>query len=809
MKNNTYYIKFFLILLSFIFLANNTFAKEINIKAKEVLTFEKGNIIIGKEEVEAKINNEIEIYADKITYEKNSEELTAEGNVISKDLKNSIEIKSQKVIYKKKENKIFSVGDTYFNINKDYDGQSSDVNFLINEDIIYSKNLSNFSDNLNNLIESSSFRYSNKTEILRANNIKFIDNKNNKYFLKDGFLKVKENILLGKDVKIYLRNDTFDTPENEPKLKGNSIFSQGNKTLIKKGIFTSCKDNNNCPPWVITAKEIVHDKNKKEIKYKNALLKIYNIPVLYFPKFFHPDPTVDRKSGFLMPSFGESKNLGASVNLPYFYAISESKDMTYKPRFFSSNELLFQTEFRSVDKYSSHIIDLSLNKTNSDEKNGRNTHFFSNSDFNLNNNYFNESNLKVKFEKVSNDDYISLYSLESTSPIIKDTSTLENIIEFNGTQNNFNLDLSLESYETLGKPISDRYEFVYPNYSFETTKDFKNGFFNNLEFTSSGNQKKHSTNIYEAVQVNDFIFNGNKKISNYGFNHNFKTILKNVNSDGKNSKKFKEKEQSEILSMITYDLDLPLIKNDTKFYDTLIPKMSFRHSPNDTKNLQDEERFLNTDNVFSLNRIGFSETIESGTSLTLGLNFEKKHKKDNASFFGSKIATVFRDEINENLPIKSTLGKKQSDIFGEVNFTPNQNLIFDYNYSIKNNLDEINLHVFENTFKVNNFINTFTFYEENNLLGDKSYYENKFEYNFDNRNTLSFKTRNNKKENLTEFYDLIYQYKTDCLTASLRYNKEYYSNSTKKPNEELFFNITLIPLGSTQTGSLFDLKKNK
>ena len=111
---------------------------------------------------------------------------------------------------------------------------------------------------------------------------------------------------------------------------------------------------------------------------------------------------------------------------------------------------------------------------------------------------------------------------------------------------------------------------------------------------------------------------------------------------------------------------------------------------------------------------------------------------------------------------------------------------------MKNDLNEINLHNFETTLLVNNFVNTFTFYEENNLLGDKSYYEN------------AFKTRNNKKDNLTEFYNLIYQYKTDCLVASLRYNKEYYSNSTKKPNEELFFNITLIPLGSTQTESIID-----
>ena len=177
MKNNNYLRKFFLILLPFIFLGNNIFAKEINIKAKEVLTFEKGNIIIGKEEVDAIINNEIEIYADKITYNKNREELTAEGNVVSRDLKNNIEIKSQKVIYKKEKNEIFSVGDTFFNINADYEGQSSDVNFLIDEDIIYSKNISNFSDNQNNLIESSSFRYSNKSEILRANNIKFIDKK--------------------------------------------------------------------------------------------------------------------------------------------------------------------------------------------------------------------------------------------------------------------------------------------------------------------------------------------------------------------------------------------------------------------------------------------------------------------------------------------------------------------------------------------------------------------------------------------------------------------------------------------------------
>ena len=199
------------------------------------------------------------------------------------------------------------------------------------------------------------------------------------------------------------------------------------------------------------------------------------------------------------------------------------------------------------------------------------------------------------------------------------------------------------------------------------------------------------------------------------------------------------------------------------------------------KDLQIDKAFETGDLKFSLNESDIFNTILS-----------------------SKLATVFRDEANENLPTTSTLGKKQSDYVGEINFNPIDNLSFEYNYSLDNNLNQINLHNFKNTFKVNNFVNTFTFYEENNLIGDKSFYENEVKYSLNDSNSFSFKTRNNKKDNLTEFYNLIYEYKNDCLTASVIYNKEYYSNSSLKPSEELFFNITLVPLGSTKTDSILD-----
>ena len=54
------------------------------------------------------------------------------------------------------------------------------------------------------------------------------------------------------------------------------------------------------------AEKIIHDKIKKII-YDNSVLKIYDIPVFCFPKFFHPDPTVKRQSGLLQPRLNNSK----------------------------------------------------------------------------------------------------------------------------------------------------------------------------------------------------------------------------------------------------------------------------------------------------------------------------------------------------------------------------------------------------------------------------------------------------------------------------------------------------------------------
>ena len=66
--------------------------------------------------------------------------------------------------------------------------------------------------------------------------------------------------------------------------------------------------------------KMLHDNTTKTIYYNNAVLKIYDIPIFYFPRLSHPDPSVKEGPGFLVPSFSDSKNLGEAIaiSIPFF-----------------------------------------------------------------------------------------------------------------------------------------------------------------------------------------------------------------------------------------------------------------------------------------------------------------------------------------------------------------------------------------------------------------------------------------------------------------------------------------------------------
>ena len=178
--------------------------------------------------------------------------------------------------------------------------------------------------------------------------------------------------IASKDIELYF-NENGQLGKNA-RLKGSSLISENNKTIIKNGIFTTCKKNEKCPPWSLKSKKIIHDIDKKIITYDKSTLQFYDVPVFYFPKFFHPDPTVKRQSGFLIPSLINSSKNGTSTRIPYYHVIDDHKDLTITPQIYFNKDFLIQNEFRQKEKYTSHITDFSLKKFEKSSK----SHFFSN-----------------------------------------------------------------------------------------------------------------------------------------------------------------------------------------------------------------------------------------------------------------------------------------------------------------------------------------------------------------------------------------------------------------------------------------------
>ena len=106
----------------------------------------------------------------------------------------------------------------------------------------------------------------------------------------------------------------------------------------------------------------------------------------------------------------------------------------------------------------------------------------------------------------------------------------------------------------------------------------------------------------------------------------------------------------------------------------------------------------------------------------------------------------------------------------------------------------INSNTIETEISINNFVTSFNFIEQRNEIGSTHLLSNTTEYKIDDSKSFKFSTRRNKKINLTEYYDLSYEYKNDCLTAAVKFNKTFYQDNDLKPTEDLFFTITLIPL---------------
>ncbi len=797
MQTRNKIILYFLI----IFFSSNLILKadEFNIFAKEITFDKNNNVLTGKGQVEISDKDGKIIKSDKVIYKKENEFLTVEGNVEFFDTLGNI-LKTNKATYDKK----IEIVNTYKNsVLKTEDGYiitSKDIVYNIKDKILSSDGNAILIDPDKNEASVSMFQYNLKKKLFSSvGDIKIIDIKKNKYFFKELHINTKEKEMIGSDVSVLLDPKGFGVKEtNDPRFVANDIFVSKNKSILSKGVFTVCPiKKDQCPPWLLKAKKITHDKIKKTIYYDHATLKFYDIPLFYFPKFFHPDPTVKRQSGFLSPMFTNSTSIGSGFGLPYYWAISNDRDFTFTPKIYRNQNPLFLSEYRQAFKNGFFILDTSFTdgykETNSTKTDGSRNHIFGEIDLNFNDDDTYLSHLSLKVQKTSNDTYFRIHDID-TALVDSFNTDLKNEINYSYEKDDIFFNISAAAYENLSEKTNSRYEYIAPNILFG--KSFFTERFGTVTFKTNALYKNYEVDKHISSVTNDVVWNSNSFITSGGFVNSIQSIFKNTNYEAKNTKDYKTKSViNEFSGVLSYKSSLPMKKEKDYSSNIFSPTFMVRYAPGHMRNLSGDDINLKYTNLYSVNK---TSVIEDGISAILGFDFKINKKEsdgDEKEKFSLSLGQVFNIEENKDLPSKSSLDQKTSDIVGEVKYNFSKIGSIDYKFSVDHNLGELNYNEISSGLNLGKIKFNLNYLEEQNHVGDEHYVKAGVDLNLNENNKLSFKTRKNFKTESTELYDISYQYMMDCLSAGLVFRREFYEDSDIEAKDTLMFTIKFVPLG--------------
>ena len=216
----------------------------------------------------------------------------------------------------------------------DYDYNNSRVSAVGNVQLFYN----------GTSVEADKVVYDQKTKRLYAEgNIRMTD--------ADGTITYANAMDLSDDYRDgFVDSLRVDTADATRMAATRADRSSGNYTVFENGVYTACapcQDDPKKPPlWQVKGARIIHDQQEKMLYFETAQLEFFGVPLAYIPYFSTPDPTVKRKSGFLMPGFSEASAYGFGVDIPYYWAIAPDYDATFTPRITSKQGVLFQAEFR-------------------------------------------------------------------------------------------------------------------------------------------------------------------------------------------------------------------------------------------------------------------------------------------------------------------------------------------------------------------------------------------------------------------------------------------------------------------------------
>ncbi len=598
-------------------------------------------------------------------------------------------------------------------------------------------------------------------KLIAQGNVKYYDKNGNVFTTEEIELSNKFNLAKATNIKIVLKNESFIFADNVVKDNGIETLNNASYTSCQ----VTCKDSE--PLWKIKATEVIINREKNTIYYKNALFKVKNIPVFYTP-IFTSYIKQKRTSGILTPSLIKNTFLGTAFKLPIYFNLAPNQDLVIAPIYSQKKNIIFEMDYRYLNTFGNLESNFSYKKNEPNDnidglknKNFRG-HLFLKAKANIKN-WYNDFNLNLVTDK----NYLRNYEFLKKKYSINDTNILTSKIDIQKRYNLNKYTFKALYFQNLANNRNfENTTTVLPAINLKTVQIQNNGSKIKQELDFASIYKRNDKNINRMSLDFRYIY---PYITNNGILTSSDFIIHSDIYSYKRKKSLIEqnfKDNSRIFPEVKFEAQYPLISTFQKNSFIIVPiaNIAFKPQVNYNKNVFFEDSQFNEidfNNVFVSNKYSGFDTVESGTRYNYGLRFN--FKKQNTRDINFLIGQSYYQKIESN----EQLGKKKySNLIGKIGLVEGNSLFVNYAFILSNKKYSILKHT----------ISVGKNYQKYSVNADyTAVYDNIPDANnVANKKELSLSSKATLYKNLDINFFLRYD------LTSKKYNKSVNSNSTNK-----------------------------
>ncbi len=647
--------------------------------------------------------------------------------------------------------------------------------------------------------------YRENGDVIHANYVELTDD------LKNGFIQ-----------KIYLLT------EDQQRFAAESAHKRNKITVFEKGIYSPCKlcktDRHAAPTWQLRASQIEREEGE-DVHYKNTILEFKGVPVLYLPYFKHAEPTVQRRSGFLMPFLGNSSDLGMVLGAPLYVNISPTQEATIRPILMTKEKPMLSGEYAQVFPsgtlaFSGSVLQ-TTNKTGSqgaviENPTRTHGHIFAETRFDLTDIW----RIRGKLAKTTSPTYFKkYYFIEGSDTLNKNTLdshlTLEgfygkNYTGFKGHHfQNLRADISNKTVPTVAPIIEGSYQ----------TSPGKWGEFwkidaNQLYITRSQKTLTTGTSTERLSSTLSFIAPYETTMGIVGETHSY------LRGDLYNIKRFSptvgpevNQSRGRLIPSFSLSARYPLVKYMQKNRVILEPIVKLVALPNNLNNPkypnEDSQDFeLDATNLMRSNRFPGIDKVDDGQRLNYGVNFSiyRMSAPLIKGFAGQSYSFSKTTQFN-SFPF-SGIEKGVSDYVGLLTITPHKH----YSVNWLTRLGRKTLKIQKNLIQILAGPPIFTVGIDYVKIA-RDFYQNAYVKREQVTGRLSSQFHENWAVYLRGSKELSFNkgelehgaglvYANDCLTLKFDAFKTFFIDRDIKPSQTFMLTVGLKNLGEFSTGAL-------